>query len=53
MNNKLIILVLAVLLQGCSKIDDYLLGKDNTPKPKKLAEIQNQIKVSQLTINNI
>ena len=28
-----------VALQSCSKVDDYLLGKDNTPKPKKLEVI--------------
>lgn len=26
-------------LQSCSKVDDYLLGKDNTPKPKPLEAI--------------
>jgi len=35
------------MLQGCSKLDDYMLGKDNTPKPKELAKIQDKIKVSQ------
>jgi outer membrane protein assembly factor BamB len=30
-----------LLLSGCSKVDDYFLGKDNTPKPKKLKKIPN------------
>lgn len=47
MKIKLISLALCVAMQGCSKIDDYLLGKDNTPKPKELAALQDKIKVSQ------
>lgn len=47
MKIKLIILALCVAMQGCSKIDDYLLGKDNTPKPKELAELQDKIKITQ------
>ncbi len=35
------------MIQGCTQVDDYLLGKDNTPKPKNLEEIQPKIKVSQ------
>ena len=42
--NKLI-LVFLLGLQSCSLVDDYLLGKDNLPKPKPLAEITNKIKV--------
>lgn len=48
MKNKLFILALcAAAIQGCSKVDDYLLGKDNTPKPKELAAIQDKVKVAQ------
>jgi outer membrane protein assembly factor BamB len=47
MKIKLFILALCVMTQGCSKIDDYMLGKDNTPKPKELAALQDKIKVSQ------
>jgi outer membrane protein assembly factor BamB len=47
MKIKLFILILFTLMQGCSKLDDYMLGKDNTPKPKELTEIQDKIKVSQ------
>ncbi len=47
MKNKLFILALCAAMQGCSKVDDYLLGKDNTPKPKELTEIQDRVKVSQ------
>lgn len=46
MKIKLLILALCVALQGCSKIDDYMLGKDNTPKPKELTDIKEKIKVS-------
>ncbi|MBI2786555.1 MAG: outer membrane protein assembly factor BamB [Legionella longbeachae] len=46
MKIKLFLLILCTLIQGCSKLDDYLLGKDNTPKPKELKEVQDKVKVS-------
>ncbi|ARB91323.1 outer membrane protein assembly factor BamB [Legionella longbeachae] len=46
MKIKFFILLFLVMAQGCSKLDDYMLGKDNTPKPKELKEIQDKIKVS-------
>jgi len=39
-------LLASILLQGCAQVDDYMLGKDNTPKPKQLKEIKSQVKVS-------
>lgn len=47
MKIKLFILALCVGMQGCSKIDDYMLGKDNSPKPKELAELDGKVKVTQ------
>lgn len=47
MKMKLFFLILCVLIQGCSKLDDYMLGKDNTPKPKELKQINDKIKVEQ------
>lgn len=47
MNKKLVILLTCILSQGCTQVDDYMLGKDNTPKPKALKEIEPKIKVSQ------
>ncbi|MDR3443026.1 MAG: outer membrane protein assembly factor BamB [Legionella sp.] len=46
MKIKLFILIICTLIQSCSKLDDYMLGKDNTPKPKELATIQDKVKVS-------
>ncbi len=46
MKAKIWVVMLCVLAQGCSKIDDYMLGKDNTPKPKSLVELQDKVKVS-------
>jgi len=38
---KLIFLLTAtILIQGCNKVDDYMLGKDNTPKPAELDKIE-------------
>lgn len=47
MKSKLLTLALCVLAQGCNKIDDYMLGKDNTPHPKELKQIDSKLKVIQ------
>ncbi|TAL62579.1 MAG: outer membrane protein assembly factor BamB [Legionella sp.] len=47
MKKKIVALVICALVQGCTQVDDYMLGKDNTPKPKELKEIQSKLKVSQ------
>ncbi|PWY55286.1 outer membrane protein assembly factor BamB [Legionella qingyii] len=47
MKVKLFILILCTIIQGCSKLDDYMLGKDNTPKPKELKQIKDKVKVEQ------
>lgn len=47
MKIRFLVLLISVLAQGCSKVDDYMLGKDNTPKPKELKQIDPRIKVSQ------
>lgn len=44
MSKKLLTLALCVLVQGCNKIDDYMLGKDNTPQPKELSHIDAKLK---------
>lgn len=36
-----------LLLQACSKVDDYMLGKDNTPKPEKLKPVKSKAKIAQ------
>lgn len=41
-NRKLIILMMIALLQGCGQLDDYMLGKDNTPKPAELSALKNK-----------
>lgn len=46
MKIKLLIVLLCSVIQGCSTVDDYMLGKDNTPKPKNLEEIQPKVKIS-------
>lgn len=35
----LLVIGISALLQSCAQIDDYLLGKDNTIKPKSLSDI--------------
>lgn len=39
----LVIFASGLLLQACSVLDDYMLGKDNTPKPKALTEIESKV----------
>jgi len=39
MNKKLVILGFCTLLQACTQVDEYMLGKDNTPKPAALKAI--------------
>ena len=36
-------LMVCCLLQGCGQVDDYLLGKDNTLKPKTLTPIKSPL----------
>ncbi|KGP62305.1 dehydrogenase [Legionella norrlandica] len=47
MKMRIFILVLFTLIQGCNRIDDYMLGKDNTPQPKELKDIQTKVKIAQ------
>lgn len=47
MNIKIVILFLCVLVQGCTQVDDYLLGKDNTPKPKSLKQVDSKVQTLQ------
>ena len=47
MKFRILVLLVLTLIQGCTQVDDYMLGKDNTPKPKDLKQIKPQLKVSQ------
>lgn len=47
MNIRLIALLACTLIQGCTQVDDYMFGKDNTPKPKDLKPIEAKMKVTQ------
>ena len=46
MNKRWVILSFCVLLQACTQIDNYMLGKDNTPKPTALAPIASKANFS-------
>lgn len=44
LNKKWVIYVLlSGCLAGCNRIDDYMLGKDNTPQPSQLPELQSKL----------
>lgn len=44
---KLILMGLCVAsLSACTKVEDYLLGQDNTPKPQALEEIKPKVKMA-------
>lgn len=48
MKNKVIILATSILLlQACSHLDNYMLGKDNTPQPAELEPIKPKVKLQQ------
>jgi outer membrane protein assembly factor BamB len=40
-------ILLFFIVEGCTQVDDYLLGKDNSPQPKKLEAVESNIKISQ------
>ncbi len=40
LKRKLLLLGICLLVQSCTLLDDYMLGKDNTIKPTPLAEIK-------------
>ncbi|MDP3562376.1 MAG: outer membrane protein assembly factor BamB [Legionellaceae bacterium] len=42
----LVLLGYCIFLQACSQVDDYILGKDNTPKPKELTAIVSKVDVT-------
>lgn len=44
-NRKFVILGFCALLQACSHLDDYMLGKDNTPKPAPLVDLKPKLKL--------
>jgi outer membrane protein assembly factor BamB len=41
------VVVLLLILQSCSYVDDYLLGKDNTPQPSALPEIKQKVRLQE------
>lgn len=42
-NKKWLTLGLVLLVQACAQIDNYMLGKDNTPAPKELKPIKTKV----------
>lgn len=43
---KIGFLLIATSLVACTQVDDYLLGKDNTPKPQALQPIDSKVKLA-------
>lgn len=46
MKIKTLVVLICALIQGCAQVDDYMFGKDNTPKPKELEQIEPKVKVT-------
>ncbi|WP_040916445.1 hypothetical protein [Legionella tunisiensis] len=42
-NKKLVVLGVFALLQACTQVDDYMLGKDNTPTPTPLEPLKTKV----------
>ncbi|STX29125.1 PQQ (pyrrolo-quinoline quinone) enzyme repeat protein [Legionella beliardensis] len=40
-------LILSLSVAGCTKLDDYMLGKDNTPTPQTLAPVATKTKLKE------
>ncbi len=40
---NVVLLGLIILLQACTQIDDFMLGKDNTPKPSPLNDLKSKV----------
>lgn len=45
--NVLLVILVATLLPACSKMDDFMLGKDNTPVPKALEPIRPKVAMTE------
>lgn len=43
MNKKLLLLTLSLALQACNHLDNYMLGKDNTPAPAELEPLKPKV----------
>ena len=53
MKMRILLIFLLALLSACNKLDDYMLGKDNTPKPAELKEIQSKLNISSIWLSPI
>nr|WP_058462772.1 outer membrane protein assembly factor BamB [Legionella adelaidensis] len=47
MKKNLLLISLCLLLQSCSTVDDYVFGKDNTPKPAALKPVESKLSLSE------
>lgn len=47
MNKILVSFACAIVLNACTTVDDYMLGKDNSPKPSQLAPLEKK----EVTVN--
>lgn len=47
MNKTVLLLCLSASVMACSKLDDYMLGKDNTPNPKALAPVTSKARLTE------
>lgn len=47
LTNTRLMIILCALLPACAPIDNYVLGKDNTPKPEKLAPIHSKVALTE------
>lgn len=50
---SLVVVVLLLILQSCSYIDDYLLGKDNTPLPSALPVIKQKVRLEERWVQGL
>lgn len=53
MKRVLVGILSGLVLNGCTMIDDYMLGKENSPEPAQLTEVPSKIKITKRWDANI
>lgn len=46
-NKKVVFIIFSLVLQSCTQVDDFMLGKDNSPTPKNLEPITAKVKMKE------
>ncbi len=50
---RIVFILSCLLVQSCTQVDNYILGKDNTPKPKLLPDLVSKVKFGRIWSTSI